>query len=345
MSTLPKLSYVVLSYNREKYVRAAIESAFAQDYEGELEYIFSDDCSTDRTFEIIKECVAAYKGTRRVIVTQTPQNLHLAGNTNHAVQFVTSDWIVRADDDDIAIPDRCSIIGKAISTCPEATCVFTKMEKFTDLQESEILSKQGEQTTPYPEIQIHDIRDGFDPLRAFSAPLCLHQVWSMKHFRQFGPLPNDANYVDDVVALYRSSILGKCIIIDAVTMYIRGGSGNMSRGQDDGTRGYSSIMRLERFNDRYQNITLRPLEETVKAVSQYRKETLSLGEQASTQGFIDNLQNNLKQRRMLCTYWRGSTINRIRIAKALGYKGFFAALRCLPMPIFAFLLALYRKIK
>ena len=48
-----------LSHNREKYIRAAIESAFAQDYEGEMEYIFSDDCSTDRTFEIIQECVAA----------------------------------------------------------------------------------------------------------------------------------------------------------------------------------------------------------------------------------------------------------------------------------------------
>ena len=40
---LPKLSYVLLSHNREKYIRGAIESAFAQDYEGELEYIFSDD--------------------------------------------------------------------------------------------------------------------------------------------------------------------------------------------------------------------------------------------------------------------------------------------------------------
>lgn len=345
MAELPKLSYVFLSYNREKYIRAAIESAFAQDYAGELEYIFSDDCSTDRTFEIIKECVAAYKGTRRVVVTQTPRNLHLAGNTNHAIQFVTSDWIVRADDDDIASPNRCSIIGNAIATCPEATYVFTRMKKFTDTQEAAVLSECRACTNQPHDIEIHDIKEGFNPLRAFSAHLCLHQVWSMKHFRQFGPLPVDANYVDDLVALYRSAILGKCIITDAVTMYIRCGSGNMSKGQDDGTTGYSSIIRLEKFNDKYQNITLRPLKETVDAIIQYRQEMLTEAEQASTQEYIKTLQSNLDERRLLCTYWRGSTINRIRIARTLGYKGFFAALRCLPMPIFAYLLSLYRKLK
>lgn len=342
---LPKLSYVFLSYNREKYVRAAIESAFAQDYEGELEYIFSDDCSTDSTFDIIKECVAAYTGNRRVVVTQTPRNLHLAGNTNHALQFVTSDWIVRADDDDLATPDRCSIIGKAIAACPEATYVFTKMKRFTDLQESEILAKLAFPSNSSPEIRVHDIRDGFEPLQAFSAPLCLHQVWSMKHFRQFGSLPMDASYVDDMVALYRSAILGKCVVTYAVTMYIRGGSGNMSRGQDDGRTDYASIMRLEQFNDKYQNETLRPLEETVEAVEKYRQDYFSADERACTQNFIDTLQSDLMQRRLLCTYWRGSTLNRIRIAKKLGYKGLFAILRCLPMPIFAFLLAIYRKIK
>lgn len=142
-STLPKLSYVLLSHNREKYIRAAIESAFAQDYEGELEYIFSDDCSTDRTFEIIKECVAAYKGNRRVVVTQTPRNLHLAGNTNHAVQFITSDWIVRADDDDISTADRCTLVGRAIAANPGCSFVYTRLETFDADNEANIISRSS----------------------------------------------------------------------------------------------------------------------------------------------------------------------------------------------------------
>lgn len=342
---LPKLSYVFLSYNREKYVRAAIESAFAQDYEGELEYIFSDDCSTDSTFDIIKECVAAYTGNRRVVITQTPRNLHLAGNTNHALQYVTSDWIVRADDDDLATPDRCSIIGKAIAACPDATYVFNRMETFTDAEENVVLEKLATPRASAPQATIHDIREGYDAIQGFSARLCLHQVWSVKHYRQFGPLPAHANYVDDVVSMYRCAILGKCIDINAVTMYIRNGSGNMSRGGDDGTNGFAAVMRLEKFNDKYHNVTLPPLEETIKAVALYRKQYLTEEQQSQTQSFIDKLHQYLQKHRLLATYWRGSTLNRIRIARKLGYKGLFSTLRCLPMPLFAALATGYRRVK
>lgn len=119
---------------------------------------FSDDCSTDRTFEIIQECVAAYKGGRRVVVTQPPTNQHLAGNTNHAIQFVESDWIVRADDDDLSSVDRCSIIGRAIAEHPEASFVFTRMENFTDENAGEITDKARSIRTSIPEPNILDTR-------------------------------------------------------------------------------------------------------------------------------------------------------------------------------------------
>ena len=345
MAALPKLSYVFLSYNRAKYIRAAMETAFSQDYEGELEYIFSDDCSTDGTFDIIKECVAQYKGKRRVVVTQTPCNLHLAGNTNHALQFVESDWIVRADDDDLATPDRCSIIGKAIAAHPDATFIFNRMETFVDAQEEDIKAKLHLRKGSVPPARVIDIKQGADALAEFSTPLCLHQVWSMKHYRQFGPLPADANYVDDVVSLYRSAVLGYGVHVDAVTMYIRNGSGNMSRGGDDGETGYQAIMRLERFNDTYQNVTLPPLVQTVQAVEAYILQSMQPNEQLMVQPFINLLKKNLDTRRMLCTYWRGSTLNRIRIARKLGHRGLFVALRCLPMSMFASIMATYRKLK
>lgn len=345
MAELPKLSYVLLSHNREQYIRRAIETAFAQDYEGELEYIFSDDCSTDRTFDIIQECVAAYTGNRRVVVTRTPRNLHLAGNTNHALSFVQSDWIVRADDDDLATPDRCSVVGRAIAEFPDATYVFTRMAEFTDADEPEVLTRISHREEPIPEAQVHDIRDGFDALGAFAAPLCLHQVWSVGHYRQFGPLPADASNVDDVVSLYRSAVLGRGICINAVTMFVRNGSGNMSKGGDDGARGYDSIMRLEKFNDRYYNQTYRPLEETVQAVTRYVQEQVRPEEQERMQSFLKRLQTEQQTRAMLRTYWRNGTLNRFRIARKLRYRGLFPLLRCLPMPLFAFLLALYRKFR
>ena len=345
MPRLPKLSYVLLSHNREKYIRAAIESAFAQDYEGELEYIFSDDCSTDRTFEIIQECVAAYKGGRRVVVTQPPTNQHLAGNTNHAIQFVESDWIVRADDDDLSSVDRCSIIGRAIAEHPEASFVFTRMENFTDENAGEIADKARSIRTSIPEPNILDTRqNGESAMDWFCKKSCLHQVWSTKHFRLFGNLPKDGYWVDDVISFWRCCTLGIGLDIDVVTSYIREGSNNMCRGGDDGTSGYKAVMRLERFNDAYQNATYAPLNTTLRQIREHVATYPAEIQDAYTR-FFYSLAQTMEERKTLCSYWRKGTFNRIRIARKLGYKGLFSMLRCLPMPIFAALLAVYRKIK
>lgn len=338
MPALPKLSYVLLSHNREKYIRRAIESAFAQDYEGELEYIFSDDCSTDRTFDIIQECVSAYKGGRRVIVTQTPHNMHLAGNTNHAVSFASSDWIIRADDDDIACIDRCSIIGKAIAEHPEATFVYTRQRNFTDAGERAVLEKSAEVRENVPSAIVTDVRHGYSAREGFCKRNCSHQAWSAKVYREFGPLLPDANFVDDVSCCWRANFLGYGLDIDIVTMFIRIGSNNMCRGGDDGQRGYTAIKRQEEFNDRYMNTTLRPLTTEFEQLCAAR-EKLGEADAASLESFFRQLKEVLEYRHMMATYWRKGILNRIRINRKLGKHHPFDWARSLPIPMYAAILA------
>ena len=74
----PLITFALFAYNQEAYVREAIEGAFAQTYEP-LEIILSDDCSTDRTFEIMQEMAAAYRGPHRVRVNLNPVNLGVGG--------------------------------------------------------------------------------------------------------------------------------------------------------------------------------------------------------------------------------------------------------------------------
>lgn len=342
MSTpLPKLSYVLLSHNREKYIRAAIESAFAQDYEGELEYIFSDDCSTDRTFEIIKECVAEYKGNRRVVVTQTPRNLHLAGNTNHAVQFVESDWIVRADDDDYSSIDRCAVIGKAIAEYPHARYITTGHIHFTDELDAGIIAQSQQRSTETPDMQETSIITHPFSETAFTPGRESYKAWHMDVFRKFGPLHLQGYYVDDLTCFYRASVLGTGVHIrNCKSVFVRDGSGNMSRGGDNNLRGYREIIRLENFNDKYYNTTLPPMLEVQKDLIAYTRDNSVRGAEA----FLSELEQEIQKRRVLCTFWRKGVFNRILVSRKVGYKGLFCALRCLPMPIYAGILALYRKL-
>ncbi len=337
MSTpLPKLSYVLLSHNREKYIRGAIESAFAQDYEGELEYIFSDDCSTDRTFEIIKECVAAYKGNRRVVVTQTPKNLHLAGNTNHAVQFVESDWIVRADDDDYSAVDRCTLIGKAIAQKPDAAFVVTKVRYFTEAKEDFIIESSRKKAIEPVQIIHLTSENTFFNCREYS-----YKAWNVRTYREYPQLHPTAYYVDDLTCYYRSRTLGDAIIIEAPLVYARAEHDNMSSGGVARARSYSDIITLERFNSKYHNITLQPIIQLRDEIVKYSCER----NRPAPSHILNELNKEIRQRTLLSTYWEKGVFNRLRIRRALGYSGLFSLLRCLPLPLFAACVSIYRRFK
>ncbi len=343
-NALPKLSYVLLAHNREQYIRAAIESAFAQDYKGELEYIFSDDCSTDGSYAIMQECVANYNGKRKIILTQTAQNGHLALHTNHAISFVSldSDWIIRADDDDYSSIDRCSLIGKAIADNSGCSYIVTAVKKFDDSMDADILneSMQPAQSvdTSY---RIADINTGCDPIKNHNPRDYSYKAWHMDCFRQFGGLHADGYYVDDLCCYFRASILGYGVYIEGATaVFMRTGSNNMCRGGDDNSRGYQSIIRLERFTDKYYNLTFIPLKEDIAAYANYLNER-----SIEANEFMNQLDEEIQKRIMLASYWRNGTINRLNLRRRMGAKGVFSLLRCLPLPLFALIQACYRKLK
>ena len=53
------VTFALLCYNQEKFIREALRGAFRQDYQP-LEILISDDHSTDASFDILREEVANY---------------------------------------------------------------------------------------------------------------------------------------------------------------------------------------------------------------------------------------------------------------------------------------------
>lgn len=102
----PLVSFCLFAYNQEKYIREAIEGAFSQTY-SPLEIILSDDCSTDKTFEIMEEMAASYKGPHKIILNQNTQNLGgLIPHYNKVIEMAQGEFIVVAFGDDISLPNR-----------------------------------------------------------------------------------------------------------------------------------------------------------------------------------------------------------------------------------------------
>ena len=105
VSPTPLVTFALFAYNQEKFIREAVKGAFAQTYEP-LEIILSDDCSTDRTFEIMKEMAAAYRGPHRVRAVQTPHNLGVVQHVLLRGREAAGDIVVLAAGDDVSLPER-----------------------------------------------------------------------------------------------------------------------------------------------------------------------------------------------------------------------------------------------
>ena len=54
------ISIVMLTYNHEKYIRQALDSILMQNTDFAFEVIIGDDCSTDKTAEILLEYKEKY---------------------------------------------------------------------------------------------------------------------------------------------------------------------------------------------------------------------------------------------------------------------------------------------
>ena len=101
----PLVTFALFAYNQEEYIREAIEGAFAQTYEP-LEIILSDDCSSDRTFEIMQEMATSYDGPHKVDLRKNEKNLGLAEHVNRIVKSAKGDFIAFAAGDDISLSHR-----------------------------------------------------------------------------------------------------------------------------------------------------------------------------------------------------------------------------------------------
>ena len=105
----PLVTFALFAYNQERFIREAVEGAFSQDY-SPLQIILSDDCSSDRTFEIMQEMAAAYDGPHTIVLNRNTTNLGIAGHIRKLAQIAKGDIIVMAAGDDVSAACRVARI-------------------------------------------------------------------------------------------------------------------------------------------------------------------------------------------------------------------------------------------
>jgi len=195
----PLVSFAVLGYRQEHYIREAIEGAFAQNY-SPLEIILSDDSSPDGTFEIMRKMASAYQGPHQIIVRQTAANVGLSAHLDEVAALARGEWIVLAAGDDTSLPGRATHPMRLAVEHPEACSTFLAPVVIGNSRSDESVPKVRNRVLCYPEtLKSH----GGGILGATHA--IRKSSWSI-----FGPL-GKGRICEDWALAFRSSLIGEVI--------------------------------------------------------------------------------------------------------------------------------------
>ena len=97
-STSPKVSVLVLAYNQERYIAQAIQSALDQQTEFAIEIVIGEDCSTDRTRDILKRLAEDNPDLIRLLLRE--KNLGGTENFYDTLRQCRGEYVAMLEGDD-----------------------------------------------------------------------------------------------------------------------------------------------------------------------------------------------------------------------------------------------------
>ena len=210
----PLVTFALLSFNQEAFVRDAVQAALAQDYEP-LEILISDDCSSDHTFEIASSIVDGYDGNHQIRLIRHGKNLGIAGNVNSVFAMAKGEYIVLGAGDDISAVGRVSRIISEASR-GDFSLLHSRVTKINAAGDA-----LGDYVPPLIELNMDDRT----ALLGLTGYIGASGAVKRTLFEKFGPIKYMSAY-EDLVFLSRAIMSGdKVIYIDESLVKYRVGSG------------------------------------------------------------------------------------------------------------------------
>ena len=124
MQNKPLISVIMSVFNEEQYIVESIQSILNQTI-SDFEIIVYDDCSTDRTLEIIRGI-----DDDRIHIYQNHTNQGLTKNLNQALDIASGQYIARMDGDDVSTPDRFERQIQYMNSHPDTMLISCQTQSF-----------------------------------------------------------------------------------------------------------------------------------------------------------------------------------------------------------------------
>ena len=113
-----KVTILVPIYNVEQYIAECARSLFEQTYT-DIEYVFCDDCTPDRSIEVLREVMEQYPGRKGYVrIIRNDHNKGLGGTRAHLLEEISNnaegicDAFAIVDSDDVLPKNAIEVLVK-----------------------------------------------------------------------------------------------------------------------------------------------------------------------------------------------------------------------------------------
>lgn len=107
-----RITVIVPVYGVEQYIAECAESLFRQTYP-DLEYVFCDDCTPDRSMEVLQEVMVRYpERSEHVRIVRQKKNSGLGAARARLVEEIHTDYFCIVDSDDVLPLDSIETLAR-----------------------------------------------------------------------------------------------------------------------------------------------------------------------------------------------------------------------------------------
>lgn len=134
----PKISIIIPVYNVEQYIEKCLHSLFSQTL-NDLEYIFVNDCTPDRSIDILQRVLLKYPNRKSqvILINRTQNGGQVAARTD-GMKVATGEFMIHCDPDDWIEPDMYEIMYKTAKDNCADVVICDAISHFPDHDEQMI---------------------------------------------------------------------------------------------------------------------------------------------------------------------------------------------------------------
>jgi glycosyltransferase involved in cell wall biosynthesis len=216
----PLVSVLLIAYNQEDVIADAVRGVLAQTYTP-LEILISDDRSSDRTFEVIRQTVSDYAGPHRIEINCNERNIGISAHLSMLARMSHGELLFVAAGDDISVPDRCRRVVEFWLEHDRKPDLIA-----TDLVDLDSHGQTHDRVSPHELTQCRSFEDW---LAASPGAVGAAHTWSRRLMERFGDLMPGA-MAEDQIMTFRAIMSGGAVNLrEPLVLYRRGGLSGKQR--------------------------------------------------------------------------------------------------------------------